>query len=81
MIHVSLTYQKAIARVRAFVASREGLSKSGLAKRAGLSLNALRDLDKSDWSPKPDTLDKCLSAITEIRAERKSRPTVAAEAA
>ena len=73
--------EKAIDRIRAFVASRTGLSKSALAKRAGLSLNALRDLDKTDWNPKAETLDKCLSAIAEIRAERKSRPTVAAEAA
>ena len=81
MTDVSAAYQKAIARIRAFVASRDGLSKSGLAKRAGLSLNALRDLDKADWSPKPETLDKCLAAIAQIKADGKPRPIERARAA
>ena len=69
---------RAVARIRAFVASRKGLSKSGLAKRAKLSLNALRDLDHADWNPKAETLDVLLKTIAEIKAiekaKRKTRP-------
>lgn len=65
---------KAITRIRAFVASPHGLSKSGLAKEAGLSPNALRDLDKPEWNPTAETLDTLLKVIAEIKTARKSRP-------
>lgn len=44
-----------IARIRAFK-THTGKSKSELALDAGLSVNALRDMDKPEWSPTADTL-------------------------
>jgi 3,4-dihydroxy 2-butanone 4-phosphate synthase / GTP cyclohydrolase II len=35
-----------------------GLSRSGLARAAGLHANTLRDLDQPDWNPTADTLRK-----------------------
>jgi 3,4-dihydroxy 2-butanone 4-phosphate synthase / GTP cyclohydrolase II len=35
-----------------------GLSRSGLARAAGLHANTLRDLDESDWNPTAETLRK-----------------------
>ena len=46
-----------IERVRAQV-SEGTVSKSGLARVAGLHANTLRDLDSPDWNPTADTLRK-----------------------
>ncbi len=46
-----------IERVRAHVADGS-VSKSGLARAAGLHANSLRDLDSPDWNPTADTLRK-----------------------
>ena len=35
-----------------------GLSRSGLARAAGLHANSLRRLGESDWNPTADTLTK-----------------------
>ncbi len=35
-----------------------GLSRSGLARAAGLHANTLRDLDAPDWNPTAETLRK-----------------------
>jgi 3,4-dihydroxy 2-butanone 4-phosphate synthase / GTP cyclohydrolase II len=40
-----------------------GLSRSGLARAAGLHANTLRDLDSPDWNPTADTLRKLESYL------------------
>jgi 3,4-dihydroxy 2-butanone 4-phosphate synthase / GTP cyclohydrolase II len=40
-----------------------GLSRSGLARAAGLHANTLRDLDQADWNPTADTLRKLESYL------------------
>jgi 3,4-dihydroxy 2-butanone 4-phosphate synthase/GTP cyclohydrolase II len=40
-----------------------GLSRSGLARAAGLHANTLRDLDHNDWNPTTDTLRKLESYL------------------
>jgi 3,4-dihydroxy 2-butanone 4-phosphate synthase / GTP cyclohydrolase II len=40
-----------------------GLSRSGLARAAGLHANTLRDLDRPDWNPTADTLRKLESYL------------------
>ena len=42
-----------------------GLSKSGLARAAGLHANTLRDLEHPDWNPTADTLKKLESYLFE----------------
>ena len=46
-----------IERVRAAVATGE-ITKSGLARAAGLHANSLRDVDGDDWNPTAETLRK-----------------------
>ena len=46
-----------IDRVRRLV-SDGGMSRSGLARAAGLHANTLRDLMESEWNPTADTLGK-----------------------
>jgi 3,4-dihydroxy 2-butanone 4-phosphate synthase / GTP cyclohydrolase II len=46
-----------IDKLRSLVADG-GLSRSGLARAAGLHANTLRDLDRPDWNPTADTLRK-----------------------
>jgi len=46
-----------IERVRARI-SEGAISKSGLARAAGLHANTLRDLDAADWNPTAETLRK-----------------------
>ena len=46
-----------ITRLRGLVTDG-GLSRSGLARAAGLHANTLRDLDQPDWNPTADTLRK-----------------------
>ena len=76
--------QQILDRIRDHLAET-GLSRSGLAKAAGLHANTLRDLDDAGWNPTADTLKKLeaflsgagpspLVPIEEIIAEaRKSR--------
>ncbi len=40
-----------------------GLSRSGLARAAGLHANTLRDIDRPDWNPTSDTLRKLESYL------------------
>ncbi|MFA5988041.1 MAG: 3,4-dihydroxy-2-butanone-4-phosphate synthase [Sphingomonas sp.] len=46
-----------IEKVRALV-TQGGMSRSGLARAAGLHANTLRDLEATDWNPTADTLRK-----------------------
>lgn len=46
-----------IAQLRTLI-SEGGMSRSGLARAAGLHANTLRDLDAPDWNPTADTLGK-----------------------
>ncbi len=46
-----------IEKLRALV-TEGGLSRSGLARAAGLHANTLRDLDSPDWNPTAETLRK-----------------------
>ncbi len=46
-----------IEKLRALVTDG-GMSRSGLARAAGLHANTLRDLDSPDWNPTADTLRK-----------------------
>jgi 3,4-dihydroxy 2-butanone 4-phosphate synthase / GTP cyclohydrolase II len=46
-----------IEKVRNLV-TQSGMSKSGLARAAGLHANTLRDLEGGDWNPTADTLRK-----------------------
>ena len=51
-----------ISQLRA-IAQDIGLSKSALAKRAGLAVNTLRNFWDDDWNPSLDTLCKLESAL------------------
>jgi 3,4-dihydroxy 2-butanone 4-phosphate synthase / GTP cyclohydrolase II len=51
-----------IERVRKLV-SEGGMSKSGLARAAGLHANTLRDCTEADWNPTADTLGKLERAL------------------
>jgi 3,4-dihydroxy 2-butanone 4-phosphate synthase / GTP cyclohydrolase II len=51
-----------INRLRGLV-TEGGLSRSGLARAAGLHANTLRDLDQPDWNPTADTLRKLESYL------------------
>ncbi|MDG5488700.1 3,4-dihydroxy-2-butanone-4-phosphate synthase [Sphingomonas sp. BGYR3] len=51
-----------IARVRKLVVEG-GMSRSGLARAAGLHANTLRDLEQPDWNPTADTLRKLESFV------------------
>jgi 3,4-dihydroxy 2-butanone 4-phosphate synthase / GTP cyclohydrolase II len=46
-----------IEKLRAYVANG-GVSRSGLARAAGLHANTLRDLDDAEWNPTAETLRK-----------------------
>jgi len=68
-----------IDRIRSAVAER-GVSRSGLARAAGLHPNSLRSLDEQDWNPTAETLRKLerylsysgLSPIEEIIDEARN---------
>ena len=70
-----------VTRIRNAVAER-GISRSGLARAAGLHPNSLRSLDEDDWNPTADTLKKLerylsysgLSPIEEIIDEARNGP-------
>lgn len=49
------TVDNSIRRLRAYLGA-ESISPSAAAVRAGLSINALRDIHKDGWSPNADTL-------------------------
>jgi 3,4-dihydroxy 2-butanone 4-phosphate synthase / GTP cyclohydrolase II len=51
-----------ISKLRSLV-NDGGLSRSGLARAAGLHANTLRDLDQPDWNPTADTLRKLESYL------------------
>ena len=51
-----------ITKLRSLV-NDGGLSRSGLARAAGLHANTLRDLDQPDWNPTADTLRKLESYL------------------
>jgi 3,4-dihydroxy 2-butanone 4-phosphate synthase/GTP cyclohydrolase II len=51
-----------ITKLRSLV-NEGGLSRSGLARAAGLHANTLRDLDQPDWNPTADTLRKLESYL------------------
>ncbi len=57
-----------IDRVRDLVSSG-GISRSGLARAAGLHANSLRSLDETEWNPTADTLRK-LETYLELREKR-----------
>ena len=65
-------YHQDIAAVRAF-ARQEKLRPATLAKGAGLSPNALRDLDSQDWAPNTRTLEKLLQFIADHKRAAKAR--------
>ncbi len=54
--------QQLIEKLRSLVTDG-GLSRSGLARAAGLHANTLRDLDQPDWNPTTDTLRKLESYL------------------
>ena len=60
-----------IERVRDLVAGG-AISRSGLARAAGLHANSLRSLDESDWNPTADTLRKLEGYLR----QREDRPAL-----
>jgi 3,4-dihydroxy 2-butanone 4-phosphate synthase/GTP cyclohydrolase II len=60
-----------IDRLRDLVSSG-GISRSGLARAAGLHANSLRTLEDSDWNPTADTLKKLESYLI----QREQRPAL-----
>ena len=60
-----------IERVRDLVAGG-AISRSGLARAAGLHANSLRSLDEGDWNPTADTLRKLESYLR----QREMRPAL-----
>ena len=75
----SMNHIDLLERIRNAVAER-GISRSGLARAAGLHPNSLRSLDENDWNPTADTLKKLerylsysgLSPIEEIIDEARN---------
>ena len=53
-----------IDRIRSLV-TEGGMSRSGLARAAGLHANTLRDLDSPDWNPTAETLRKLETVLFE----------------
>lgn len=79
---MAIMSQKLIERIRNHLAET-GLSRSGLARAAGLHANTLRDLDRQDWNPTAETLAKLeaylvvagpspLATIEEILADARN---------
>ena len=60
-----------IDRIRAFVGTG-GISRSGLARAAGLHANSLRSMDDPDWNPTADTLRKLEAYLH----QREARPAL-----
>ena len=60
-----------IDRVRDLVSSG-GISRSGLARAAGLHANSLRSLDEAEWNPTADTLRKLETYLD----QREKRPAL-----
>ena len=58
------TVKDTLTRVRDYVAAGHA-TRSGLAVRAGLTVNALRGLDSAEWNPTAETLGKLEAAISE----------------
>jgi 3,4-dihydroxy 2-butanone 4-phosphate synthase / GTP cyclohydrolase II len=54
--------QPIVEKLRSLVTDG-GLSRSGLARAAGLHANTLRDIDRADWNPTSDTLRKLESYL------------------
>ncbi len=54
--------QPIVEKLRSLVTDG-GLSRSGLARAAGLHANTLRDIDRPDWNPTSDTLRKLESYL------------------
>jgi len=52
----------AVARIRAY-ARENKIRPATLAQKAGLSPNALRDLDNPDWKPRYATLLRLLAVV------------------
>tara|TARA_R110002096_G_scaffold201125_2_gene385439 strand:+ start:176 stop:412 length:237 start_codon:yes stop_codon:yes gene_type:complete len=52
-----------IDRIRAYLADEFKGSKAGFARKAGLSINSLRDIDAADWNPRASTLSSLASVI------------------
>lgn len=50
--HVRMTLRERLQQAR----QTAGLSKSGLALRAGLTKNALYNMDEPDWNPSYETI-------------------------
>ena len=73
MAEIAKTVAEAMATVRTFVRT-SGLSKSKIARDAGLTRNALQNIDKPTWRPEPETLDKLLLFIRTY-AQRTGRPS------
>lgn len=59
-----MNVQPTVTEIRAW-ASSERLRPSALARLAGLSPNALRDLHRPAWNPKASTLETVARAINE----------------
>lgn len=72
--------EEAVTKIRSFRDSN-GLKNATLAKLAGLSVNALRDLDSPDWSPRYDTLRKLLAYIEAVESGQRDCPQTAGQAA
>ncbi|CCG40136.1 hypothetical protein PHAMO_180105 [Magnetospirillum molischianum DSM 120] len=81
-IVILMIIEASIARCRAFAHS-PGMSKARLASLAGLHRNALRDMDRTDWSPTADTLRKLEAVIPPdwYPPEESPTPTTSSEAA
>lgn len=64
-----MTIAAELDRIRVFLAETK-MAPATLAKRAGLSPNALRGVRREDWSLRTDTLGKVQEAIEQIERER-----------
>ena len=72
--------QQILDRIRDHLAET-GLSRSGLAKAAGLHANTLRDLDDAGWNPTAETLknvviDDWFFGVSAISADGYESPVV-----
>lgn len=68
------TVAQGVARIRKFLATTD-MSRAKLAEEVKMSKNFLRNLDKPNWQPRPDTLDKLLNFIEDYEKKNKPRPS------
>lgn len=66
-----MSAQEILSRIRDFAAERK-LRPTTLARMAGLHPNALRDMNKADWHPRFDTVEKLEKVMEDCRDSQQA---------